>query len=160
MQKVIEIGGYTKSPLGRRLSNFYPRPFTFDGIECGGMEGFLQSLKCTDKTEQVRIAALYGQEAKATGVHYNSWQLYQLLHWNGLLYQRDSTEYGTLIEQAYSALYEQDASFRNDLSSLGSAKICHPIGESDTSKTTLTEREFIEHLNRLRRRALDEVWGS
>lgn len=37
------------------LSNLCSNAFVFDGVECGSMEGFLQSLKCKDEERQRQI---------------------------------------------------------------------------------------------------------
>lgn len=46
------------------LSNFTENHFVYDGVECGGMEGFLQSLKYEDEAKQIRVCALFGVKAK------------------------------------------------------------------------------------------------
>ncbi len=46
------------------LSNLCSNAFVFDGVECGSMEGFLQSLKCKDEERQKQICAMKGGEAK------------------------------------------------------------------------------------------------
>lgn len=46
------------------LSNMYSNAFVFEGVECGSMEGFLQSLKCKDEERQKQICAMKGGEAK------------------------------------------------------------------------------------------------
>ncbi len=156
MRTYIEIGGHTKSPVGKRLSNFYPRQFIFDGVPCGGMEGFLQSLKCPDINEQRRIAALYGIAAKRAGRTFDSWKESQLLYWQGTQFLRTSREYTLFITRAYDELYVQNAGFRTDLLKLGKARIWHSIGKPDARDTVLTEVEMINQLNCLRLEAVQE----
>lgn len=156
MTKVIEIGGTTTDFVGRRLSNFTPRQFSIDGVLCGSMEGFLQSLKCRNPVRQKEIAALSGKVAKDAGQYHNSWKASQLLYWGDGVRHRLSPRFIELIESAYDALYEQDASFRHDLYNLGDAVIRHTIGNLDPLETVLTEVEFIANLNRLRIRVLFE----
>lgn len=61
--KAVDI--WSKSPYPANvLSNLHGNAFMFDGIECGSMEGFLQSLKYQDMDEQRRICAMSGKEAK------------------------------------------------------------------------------------------------
>ena len=63
MKKIIDI--YSKGDYPANvLSNFYPNEFVIDGVRCGGMEGFLQSLKFRRKGRQEAVAALSGKEAK------------------------------------------------------------------------------------------------
>jgi hypothetical protein len=40
----MDIGSGKVGPAGG-LSNFRPRPFVFDDVECASMEGLLQSFK-------------------------------------------------------------------------------------------------------------------
>lgn len=51
------------------LSNLCSNAFVFDGVECGSMEGFLQSLKCKDEERQKQICAMKGGEAKKAQYH-------------------------------------------------------------------------------------------
>jgi predicted NAD-dependent protein-ADP-ribosyltransferase YbiA (DUF1768 family) len=160
MDLYIEIGGYTKIPVGKRLSNFYPRPFVLDGVACGGMEGFLQSLKCADPVQQKEIAALSGIAAKRAGCAHHDWKVSQRLHWQGSQYLRTSRGYMLLISRAYDALYEQNAAFRADLLKLGNARIGHSIGNPDMRDTTLTEVEMLGELYRLRLHELHKKLAS
>ena len=43
------------------LSNLCSNGFRFDGMVCGSMEGFLQSLKQKDKDKQRQICSMKGQ---------------------------------------------------------------------------------------------------
>lgn len=157
MQEYIEIGGHTLIPVGKRLSNFYARPFKMGGVQCGGMEGFLQSLKCPDSVKQKEIAALSGIAAKRAGRAYDSWKEKQLLHWQGEVYERASRGYTLLITRAYDSMFHQHANFRRDLAKLGTAHIWHSIGNPDMRETTLTETEMLYQLERLRRQQLQRM---
>lgn len=157
---MIEIGGHTKSPIGKRLSNFQARPFTFDGVRCGGMEGLLQALKCRDRNRQKEICALSGMEAKRAGREYDSWKKAQTLHFLGDTFQRCSRGYVVFITRAYDALYEQDLTLKDDLLALRDAQIWHSIGNPDMRDTTLTEVEMMFQLERLRHKALREAIGK
>lgn len=157
MVEMIEIGGHTKSPLGKRLSNFQDRPFIFDGVRCGGFEGIVQALKCPDIKHQRVICSLSGREAKKAGLEFNSWKKNQNLFWNGDSYDRCSRGYIMLITRIYDELYEQDETLRQDLLNLGNAKIWHSIGKPDMRDTTLTEIEMLFQIERLRHRALREA---
>ena len=154
MQHVIEIGGHTNSPLGKRLSNFHTRPFVFDGVKCASFEGFIQSLKCPDPVRQKEVCALVGIEAKRAGKPYDNWKDEGYLYWNGTRYKRLSRDYMLLISRVYDAIYEQNADFRDDLLALGDATIWHSIGNPDPRETTLTEWEMLRELDRLRLRRI------
>jgi hypothetical protein len=154
---VIEIGGHTQHPVGKKLSNFQARPFLFDGIKCGGMEGLLQALKCPDRERQVEICALSGREAKMAGRKFDSWKDKQILSFLGDTFSRCSRGYLVFITRVYDTLYHQDPTLKDDLRSLGSAQMWHSIGNPDMRDTTLTEVEMMMQLERLRHKALREA---
>lgn len=153
---MIDIHSRGEYPSGA-LSNFAVYEFSMDGVSCASMEGFLQSLKFSRKSKQVRICRLTGKEAKnAPGRLRNlRWKLTQTLYWNGAKYKRNSAEYRDLITRAYDALYE-NADFRAALASTQNAELCHSIGGQDSRTTVLTETEFIGQLYRLRNKLHEE----
>lgn len=143
----MDIGsgnGYPSSSL----SNFAAHPFIIDGIPCNSMEGFLQSLKFSDKEMQKHVCTLVGRAAKAKGKH-KKWQQNQTLYWQGKSYKRDSEEYQALIDRAYRALSLNNG-FRNALLSTGNATLTHSIGKRKINETVLTEQEFCSRLTELR----------
>jgi hypothetical protein len=60
----MEVGGNNKQYPGRNLSNFFPHPFTFRGIEVASMEGFLQGMKFKSPEMQCEVFKLVGYAAK------------------------------------------------------------------------------------------------
>jgi hypothetical protein len=150
---MIDIHGGSKDPRAARLSNFTDRQFVFDGVHCVGIEGILQALKEQDFDIQKKICMLPGKKAKEAGMERDSWKQRQMLWWHGVCYHRSSRAYQTLITKIYDTAYEQDDTFAVDLLALGSADICHSIGNTDQKDTVLTEVEMIHQLNRLRIRA-------
>ena len=54
MTDTLDIKAKAPFPAGA-LSNFAMHAFTFDGVACASMEGFLQSLKIEDVSEQTRV---------------------------------------------------------------------------------------------------------
>ena len=134
------------------LSNFTAHAFTFDGVECASMEGFLQSLKYLCPKKQREVCLLTGKVAKEAGDGKKRWKITRNIYWCGKRYDRLSPEFRELIFRAYSAMYEQNEAFRTALAETRGKTLCHSIGEPNPKKTILTEREFICMLNRLRRK--------
>lgn len=133
------------------LSNFAGHGFTFDGIECGSMEGFLQSLKFDKPHIQREVAKLIGKGAKLRGKARNKqWQTKQTLWWKGMPLSRHSKEYKLLLWKAYCSMFEQSESFRKALAATKGMSLTHPLGSNQASDTVLTEREFVGILTRLR----------
>ena len=61
--KAVDIWSKSSYPSDV-LSNLCSNGFRFDGVVCGSMEGFLQSLKQKDKDKQRQICSMKGKNAK------------------------------------------------------------------------------------------------
>jgi len=143
----VDIRSQASGPIGR-LSNYTPRSFVFDGVECGSLEGILQSFKCPDPIKQAEICALSGGAAKHAGALYD-WKEKQLLYWQGQAFPRGGEEYQRLLDRLYLAVYEQDEGFRRDIAQIKGKNIDHRMGLSDPAKTVLTRQEFVRRLKGL-----------
>ena len=131
------------------LSNLCSNAFVFDGVECGSMEGFLQSLKCKDVERQRQICAMKGGEAKKHST--TAWQKDQILWWKGNAIDRqDLFEYSEFLKKAYQAMFEQNERFRKALLRTRGMELTHKSGNGDCEKTILTFWEFTEFLTDLR----------
>jgi len=154
--EIIDLG-YQRGGLGKRLSNLYPYPFVFDGVQCASFEGFIQSTKFEDIEAQEFMAGLTKYEAYKVGQMGNDWRKSQTLWWKGSPIPRFSPEYALLIELAYDACFDQNEDFRNALLETGNMVLIHSIGNHDPTMTTMTEREYIYNMYRLRARAQQNV---
>lgn len=152
MVSTLDLGS-RNGGLGKALSNFAPYAFVLDGVECGSMEGWLQSLKIEDIEGQEIIAALVGYKAYKVGQIGNDWRDTQTLWWRGKSFSRTSREYHALIERGYDACFEQNKTFRECLFQTGVDVLTHVIGHHDPARTVLTEWEYIYNMYRLRARA-------
>ena len=146
-KKTIDIYSKKWGPAGR-LSNFTKRSFIFDGIECRSIEGVLQSFKFKLPSEQKIVCGLWGIQAKLAGEKSN-WMETQTVFWNGKEYPRSSAEYQQLLDRLYISVFDQDESFRKDISKLKKHRIIHSIGSNDPKNTILTKNEFISKLTML-----------
>ena len=153
MEHTLDIKAKAPYPAGS-LSNFAPYVFAIDAVRCASMEGFLQSLKIEDLTEQVRVCGLPGPIAQSVGRKHN-WSTTGTLWWRGRPYDRLSEDYQALLDRAYDALFEQARGFRDALAAAGGAHFTHTIGKSDPCVTILTVDEFCSRLERLRRRLIE-----
>ena len=142
--------GSNNGGVAGRLSNFTPRKFIFDGIECNSMEGLLQSFKFDKEHIQIEVCKLVGLAAKRRGQKRNkAWKSIQTLWWKGKSYKRNSKEYQNLLDRAFEALFT-NKKFKNDLLSTNNAILNHSIGKSKIQDTVLTEKEFCNRLMKLR----------
>lgn len=130
------------------LSNMWSNSFCFDGVECGSMEGFLQSLKRKEPDEQRQICNMKGGSAKNMSV--TSWQTDQIVWWKGQAIDRQSDDYQNLIHLAYRAMFEQSECFRAALMKTRGTTLVHTSGENCPYKTILTPSEFCGILTELR----------
>ena len=61
--KALDI--WSKSPYPSNvLSNVCSNGFRFDGVLCGSMEGFLQSLKYRDADKQRQVCSMKGKKPR------------------------------------------------------------------------------------------------
>lgn len=147
--KAIDISSKSKFPAGD-LSNFTPYAFTFRGIDFVSMEALLQGLKFEGVEEQNKVFRLVGVEAKRKGRN-RKWFLDQTLYWQGKPMKRESEEYRSLVEDAFNAL-SANKDFRRALLATVDKTLYHTMGESDPTRTVLTENEFCGILTNIRRR--------
>lgn len=150
-EDVIDIYSKGEYPSSA-LSNFAEHHFTLDGIPCGSMEGFLQSLKYREPTKQAQICSLVGKEAKRAGEKKRLWKLTKKVWWQGKAYGLFSDELQRLIDRAYREMYEQSPSFRQALADAGDKELVHTMGKKDMRTTILTEYQFVRRLEALRER--------
>ena len=73
------------------LSNLCSNGFCFEGMICGSMEGFLQSLKRQDIDKQRQICSMKGGNARKMSV--TSWQTDQIVWGKGQAIDRQSQTY-------------------------------------------------------------------
>lgn len=144
----MNIGSGSAYPANA-LSNFSPHHFTYDGVECASMEGFLQSLKFKSPEMQVEVCKLVGRAAKFKGKNKN-WKVTQTLYWKGKEIPRNSDEYQEILDGAYLAMLNQSESFRKALIASGNSTLTHSMGKNKINETVLTIREFCGRLTKLR----------
>ena len=143
----IDIWSKSEYPAGV-LSNLCSNGFRFDGMICGSMEGFLQSLKQKDKDKQRQICSMKGKNAKkmtSTG-----WQTDQIVWWRGNPIDRQSQDFYNLVSAAYLSMFQQNERFRTALMSTRGMTLYHSRGEQNPYKTILTESELCQILTKMR----------
>lgn len=147
--KAIDIWSNAKADdPGKVLSNLCSNGFRFDGMVCGSMEGFLQSLKQKDKDKQRQICSMKSKNAKkmtSTG-----WQTNQIVWWKGKAIDRQGQVFQDLLREAYRAMFLQNKRFRTALMNTRGMRLYHSRGERNPFKTILTEQELCQILTELR----------
>ena len=152
--KAIDISSTSKFPVGY-LSNFTPYTFTFRGFEFTSMESLLQGLKFEGVETQNSVFQRVGVKAKLRGKK-RKWYLDQRLYWQGIPMKRDSTEYQSLVKEAFEAL-SQNTNFQKALLATGDKTLYHTMGKTDPTRTILTEEEFCEILTDIRKKLKTKV---
>ena len=130
------------------LSNLCSNGFRFEGMVCGSMEGFLQSLKQKERDKQRQICSMKGGNARKHSV--TSWQTDQIVWWKGVAIDRQSDEYQKLLRRAYQTMFDQSERFRAALMQTRGITLTHSSGEKNPYKTILTEQEFCQILTDMR----------
>ena len=130
------------------LSNMCSNGFRLDGMICGSMEGFLQSLKRKELDKQRQICSMKGGNARKMSV--TSWQTDQIVWWKGRAIDRQGEEFQQLIRRAYQTMFEQNERFRTALMQTRGIYLTHSSGEDNPYKTILTPNEFCGILMDLR----------
>ncbi len=130
------------------LSNLCSNGFRLDGVICGSMEGFLQSLKQQEKSKQLSICSMKGGNARKRSV--TSWQTDQIVWWKGLAIDRQSEDYQKLLRRAYQAMFDQSERFRAALMATRGMTLTHTTGNNDPYRTILTSQEFCQILTEMR----------
>ena len=140
---------WSKNPYPSNvLSNLHDNPFEFDGVKCGSMEGFLQSLKYKDVVTQKEVCSMAGTDAK--NMTTTDWQANQIVWWQGREIDRQSDEFQKLILRAYKTMAVQNETFRTALISTHAKTLYHSKGCDNPYKTILTRDEFCGILMELR----------
>ena len=146
----MDIKAGNPYPAGA-LSNFARHPFTLRGIPIASMEGFLQGLKFKGEEMQREIFTKHGIGAKRAGAKKN-WQTTQTLWFQGEPIKRQSKQYQDLLDEAYDAMFDQNAKARKALLATQNAVLKHSIGRTNKSETVLTRSEFCSRLMKVRTR--------
>lgn len=131
------------------LSNFSENHFEIDGIICYSMEGFLQSLKFEDPSNQIEVCKTFGKQAKFLGKKKKWWKT-QTLFWKGSQVDRHSNEYQLLLDRAFQSL-SKNQEFGKTLLLTEDNEIVHESGKDDPYRTILTKDEFIKRLYKIRK---------
>lgn len=153
--KAVDIWSKADYPANV-LSNLYDNRFMIDGVKCASMEAFLQSLKLSDRSAQLKACELTGKEAKRSST--SEWKQTQTVFWDNVEIKRESHEFTVLIKRAYLNLYSQNKELRMALDSTKGKALYHTGGNTDPKDTILTEREFCDVLTFVRDRAGEELF--
>jgi len=151
MNKTIDIRFTGEHGLGRRLSNLYPYEFDFDGTHYASIEAFFGTLRTSSTIAKQKLYLTSGMNSWYMGHEHMTWYSTQTVNYKGRTISRDSAEYDELITAAFDALFTNE-DFKQALRETGDCKLTHTVGKTAKDKTLLTRKEFIGHLNRLRKK--------
>lgn len=150
--KVINIKVKEIDPVGRHpediLSNLCNNDFCLDGVHCGCMEAFLQSLKTNDLKRQILVCSLSKKEAKMRSTE--TWKKEQTVYWKGRSFNRHGNQFQFLLRRAYRAMMKQCPGFYEALKATNDKRLFHSIGNPNPKDTILTEKELCDILTELR----------
>lgn len=151
-EKTVRIKTENVCAKGRHpediLSNLCGNDFCYDGVQCGCMESFLQSLKYNDVNVQTRICLEKADYVKKYDAP--DWQQDQILWWKGQPLDRHSTQYTEFIYSAYESMYLWCGRFRDALMKTVGKQLLFDSGKFNPKETVLTDSEFCSVLTKLR----------
>lgn len=144
----MDIGSKSKYPANK-LSNFALSKFTYDGVECFSMEGFIQALKRKDHGIQIHGCTLIGLKAKRWGGGVKWWKRPEnaQLFWKGIGFKCHGKTHLRIVESALRCKFTQDESCKKALLST-TGQLTHSIGRDDN--TSLKASDFCKILMKLR----------
>lgn len=120
---VINIGLKAETETERMLSNFAHAPFDLDGKHYGSVEGFWQSLKFPeDSEEREEVANLIGGKAKRAGKKVGE---VVEIEYQGERIKVGSSGHHELMKKAIKAKLEQNPNILKLLLDTGDKKITH-----------------------------------
>jgi hypothetical protein len=136
-----------------RLSNLTERHFLHLGIPHHSIEGGLQGMKFEDPQDQKRLFLLPGKEAQQAGQGQNWTHDRTLYGHDGNPMKRGSDELEFHVNGLFTAAYDDDPTFANDLRATDHGELLHSIGRANQLHTVLTRNDLYANIGRLRDRA-------
>jgi predicted NAD-dependent protein-ADP-ribosyltransferase YbiA (DUF1768 family) len=122
-RKPINISSRSPMPL-QLASNFAHTPFVLDDRRYASVEGFWQGLKFPQAADRLRLASLYGDEARDSGLLAPAGDAFD---YAGRLIRIGTFEHWRLMERACLAKFEQNPAAREALLSTGHRPITHRV---------------------------------
>jgi hypothetical protein len=95
------------------------------------------------------VFQLVGKAAKFKGKP-KKWWRDQTLYFQGQPINRHSKDYQDLLDEAFEAMFTQNAKAKKALLDSGNATLTHSMGKSDPKQTVLTTSEFCGRLTKIR----------
>ena len=136
---------------GNILSNFAKTPFVIDGVNCACSESFIQSLKCSDVSEQKIFCSFTGQEAWEKGTKLTEDVFARgKIWWLGISYKLHSPEHFQLVKRGLFAKFSQSELAREALLASGHAILTHDYGQPPDKKQSLPVDVFCQIVTDLR----------
>lgn len=151
-ENTVNVGFKAETETERQLSNFANTPFDLDGVHYESIEGFWQSIKFPEGSEErKRIAGLVGGKAKRAG---NPAKDITEIQYQGKTIEIGSPEHHQLMKKAIRAKLEHNPEVLKLLLETGNKKITHiliaPDGNLVPDSKTIPSEIFCRILMDLR----------
>lgn len=141
------------------LSNLYDETFEYDNTMFASVESFFQGLKFKDAKRQAEIFAMPGKAARKAGIYHNWWKLTGNLYFKGKKINRYSFDYDKLIAVPFLSRFCNDnGKFKQDLLDTKFKTLTYSNGKAEKYQTVLTQSEYLNILNFVKRKAFDEYY--
>ncbi|HEY9758134.1 MAG TPA: hypothetical protein V6C97_23415 [Oculatellaceae cyanobacterium] len=156
-RKPLNVASCAPEDIGKALSNFSERPFTFRGRLYKSVEAWYQGLKWPDDAKRAEIADLSGVEAKRGG---RGAPKSDTFVFDGKEYTFGSPEHHALVKDAIKASLEQNPEVRDDFLKTHPRPIIHQTGRPERPGTALPGSKFAKILEDVRQELFDEQNGK
>lgn len=141
------------------LSNLYDETFEYDNTMFASVESFFQGLKFKDAKRQAEIFAMPGKAARKAGIYHNWWKLTGNLYFKGKKINRYSFDYDKLIAVPFLSRFCNDnGKFKQALLDTKFKTLTYSNGKAEKYQTVLTQSEYLNILNFVKRKAFDEYY--
>lgn len=129
-----------------------PVRFEIDGVECAGLDGFIESLKFESIKDQKNVTRFVGQAAKDRGKNKDNpgnQKADRIIYWQGRSFKRNSKEFDALLNRVFRQM-ALNKRWQAALIATENSDFSHSKGKSFKKDTLLTRNELIKNLKDLR----------
>ena len=153
-RRPLNVASGAVEDIGKQLSNFTERPFTFHGKMYRSVEAWYQGLKWPDEAKRAEIADRTGVEAKRGG---RGAPKSDTFTFEGKDYKFGSPEHLQLVKDAIKASLEQNPQAKADFMVTHPRPIEHKTGRPENPNSALPGTKFAKILEEIRQEFVDEA---
>jgi predicted NAD-dependent protein-ADP-ribosyltransferase YbiA (DUF1768 family) len=152
-RKSLNVASCVSEGIGKKLSNFAERPFTFHGKAYASVEAWYQGLKWPEESKRAEVAGLSGVDAKRAG---RGAPKSDTFNYEGKEVKFGSPEHHALVKEAIKASLEQNPTVKTAFVETHPRPILHQTGRPENPTTALPGSKFVKILEEIRQEFVEE----